>query len=104
MIEYIFTAFIYLAYLAFAGKRLLTYMHAFQQEEYDNGRFLAWIFRHKAFDKRMSALLLALGVAWLVLPPPAVNFAIFVTFLLIAYFEKDPRKEAKKKTRFDKPC
>ncbi len=97
MIEHITTAFVLLAYLAFASKRLLTYMHAFQQEEYDNGRFLAWIFRHKVFDTRMSLLLIIIGGASLIVPPLASNFATFAAFLLIAYFEKDPRKEAKKK-------
>jgi UDP-N-acetylmuramoyl-tripeptide--D-alanyl-D-alanine ligase len=60
------------AFIIFAGRRLLTYLHLFQQEEYDNGRFLVWLFRVTAFDRRLSAALIAL-------------------------FEGDPRKTAKKK-------
>ena len=34
----------------FAWRRALTYLHVFQQEEYDGGRFLGWLFR--TFDRR----------------------------------------------------
>jgi len=29
-------------FLVFAARRLLTYLHIFQQEEYDGPRFLRW--------------------------------------------------------------
>ena len=43
-------------FAVFALRRLLTYLHLFQQEEYDNRRFLAWIVRNVAFDRRFNDL------------------------------------------------
>ena len=33
------------AYLVFVWRRLTTYLHIFQQEEYDPVRFVRWLFR-----------------------------------------------------------
>ena len=87
------------AAIVLATRRLLRYLHIFQQEEYDGRRFANWLFAEAAFDKRLSAALLLLIVAarsmnigWVVL-----NFAIAVAFFAFAATEADPRKEAKKK-------
>lgn len=88
---------VFLAYLAFAGKRLMTYMHVLQQEEYDNKRLKAWIFKNKVIDKRLSFALLVTGVSWFFIPEFFINFLVFMFFVIIAYLEKDPRKNSKKK-------
>jgi UDP-N-acetylmuramoyl-tripeptide--D-alanyl-D-alanine ligase len=89
------------AFIIFAGRRLLTYLHLFQQEEYDNGRFLVWLFRVTAFDRRLSAALIALGVVQLLVPIVLPGW-LFPTLtgmacIAVAAFEGDPRKTAKKK-------
>ncbi len=93
--------------LAFAGfvfftfRRLPRYLHIFQQEEYDTRRFIPWLLRTRAFDKRVSAVLAVAGLTALVLPEgmrPWLNgilpAAIFAGFSLL---EPDPKQEAKKK-------
>ena len=48
-----------IGFIVFAARRLLTYLHLFQQEEYDNRRFVAWLWRERGFDRRLSVVLLA---------------------------------------------
>lgn len=92
------------AFAAFARKRLLTYLHVFQQEEYDGLRFIKWMARSGAIDKRVTIALALAGFAtpllhgvgglsgdWI-----AAGFAVL--FLLgQSLVEADPRKAAKKK-------
>ena len=87
-----------IAFLAFATKRLMNYLHALQQEDYDNGRLMTWIVRHKVYDSRISQLLIMVsGIAMLTsIPSSILNIIIFLAFILAAYFEKDPRKQSKK--------
>ena len=40
----------FVAFVVFAARRLLTYLHLFQQEEYDNRRFLRWILENRGWD------------------------------------------------------
>ena len=90
-----------LAFAGFAGRRLLTYLHLFQQEEYDGWRFLFWLVQSRAWDRRLSIALLAIGAVAL-LPPlgfvPAWLFgaAAGVAVAVAIPFERDPRKGAKK--------
>ncbi|HVC55941.1 MAG TPA: UDP-N-acetylmuramoyl-tripeptide--D-alanyl-D-alanine ligase [Stellaceae bacterium] len=89
-------------FLGFAARRLLTYLHLFQQEEYDGRRFLAWLVRSGAWDRRLSLALIAIGVAQLLLRgrlAVAWPFAVLtaVACLGIAALERDPRKTAKKR-------
>ncbi len=86
------------AFLSFAVKRMMNYLHALQQDDYDNGRLMAWVFRNKVFDTRVSAVLVILSVVALVqsIPQDFLHIAIFLTFIIAAYFEKDARKNAKK--------
>jgi UDP-N-acetylmuramoyl-tripeptide--D-alanyl-D-alanine ligase len=88
-------------FAVFAARRLLTYLHLFQQEEYDNVRFLQWLMKNQAFDRRLSVVLIALGAVEL-LVPIALPPWLFATMtgaacLAIAAFEGDPRRTAKKK-------
>src|SRR5262249_22527327 len=83
----------------FAARRLLTYLHLFQQEEYDNARFLAWLAGNRAFDRRLSLVLIALGAAqFFVMALPAAGFAGLAgaACLVVASIERDPRRTAKK--------
>jgi len=80
-------------------KRLLTYLHIFQQEEYDSERFLAWIARTWAIDRRMTLVLLALFALSLAYPAPPILVAAFmaVALAVAALREPDPRRVGKKK-------
>ncbi len=85
----------------FAYRRLLTYLHIFQQEEYDGGRFLHWLWESKAFDRKISIGALGAGGIALALGQQSINFAaaIILAGVFVAGFliESDPRKSAKKK-------
>jgi UDP-N-acetylmuramoyl-tripeptide--D-alanyl-D-alanine ligase len=91
-----------LGFGVFARRRLLTYLHLFQQEEYDNRRFLAWLVTNRAWDQRLS---LALLIVWLmqVLPPhQTVPNWVFgglagAVCVVVTVFERDPRRTAKKR-------
>lgn len=93
--------FALLGFAVFAARRLLTYLHLFQQEEYDNRRFLRWIGENHGWDRRLSLVLLALFAAQLILMA-LVPDAVFVALAGLALFgaaaiERDPRRTAKKK-------
>jgi UDP-N-acetylmuramoyl-tripeptide--D-alanyl-D-alanine ligase len=89
------------AFIIFAGRRLLTYLHLFQQEEYDSGRFLLWLVKSQAFDRRLSVALIALGLVQLLAPVtlPGWLFPALAgtACLAAAAFERDPRKTGKKR-------
>jgi len=91
-----------LAFLIFAARRLLTYLHLFQQEEYDSVRFLRWLVRNMTIDRRLSILLAGTGVAQFFAPAKEVPQWAFLVLaglacLGIAALERDPRKSAKKR-------
>jgi UDP-N-acetylmuramoyl-tripeptide--D-alanyl-D-alanine ligase len=88
--------------VAFAGRRLLSYLRYFQQEEYNQRRFVAWIKRHNAVDTRGTiALVVSLMVGLLF----AVPWAIFLSTALCCaallavsfFYEEDPRRSGKLK-------
>lgn len=97
MIETTIIFFIYLTYVILAAKRLLTYMHVLQQEDYSGARLMGWIGRYKAFDKRLSTVLLVLTAASFYLPNFITGFLVFLGFCITIYLEKDPRKSVKKR-------
>ncbi len=88
-----------LAFLAFTFRRLLTYLHIYQQEEYDSARFLRWLVARRSFDTRASYLLFIIGSLrfWIVLADWIVLSSAIAVFLVLAFIEKDPRKASKKK-------
>jgi len=93
------------AFLGFALRRLRRYLHIYQQEEYDSGRFLRWLFRSFAFDKRVALAIVIVGVAIGLTgsTAPAVwQGALAGVFILAAALENDPRKHAKKKLAMTK--
>ncbi|MFZ2007079.1 MAG: UDP-N-acetylmuramoyl-tripeptide--D-alanyl-D-alanine ligase [Stellaceae bacterium] len=92
--------FAFFGFALFALRRLLTFLHLFQQEEYDNSRFLAWVVRNRAFDQRLSFALFAIWLMQLALQAvPAWAFGALagVAAFGVAAFERDPRKTAKKR-------
>jgi len=93
------TVFIYFAYVAFAARRLLVYLHAYQQEEYDGLRLVRWMARYGVFDKWVSLIMIGAGAAWLLAGdmPLIANIIVFGGFALGLARDKDPRRHAKKK-------
>lgn len=87
------------AFLAFAVRRCLTWLHIFQQEEYDGPRFLRWMAAARAFDKRATLPLLACWGAALAAPEaaPYAKWAAGLVLLAVAAVEDNPLKAAKKK-------
>jgi len=108
VIPYAMLSIFLLSFLAFAARRLLTYLHLFQQEEYDDLRFLRWLVKSRAFDRRLSLGLLALLGLLLLWPWTGLLTLIWVAAaffapllasaacLAAAVSERDPRKTAKK--------
>lgn len=92
--------FCIIAFAFFAARRLLTYLHLFQQEEYDNRRFLRWLVTSLAFDRRLSMALIAMFAAQLAADGEfAAGFVGLagVALITVAVFEADPRHDAKKR-------
>ena len=91
--------FLLVAFLLFALRRLLTYLHIYQQEEYDSLRFIRWLLRSRSFDLRASLLILIVGglqIAISLSPAIGAGF-IGATLLAVAFFERDPRAASKKR-------
>jgi UDP-N-acetylmuramoyl-tripeptide--D-alanyl-D-alanine ligase len=97
----VISALALVGFVPFAARRLLTYLHLFQQEEYDSGRFARWIIANRAWDRRLSLVLLALFAVQLI----AVRWAPLgwlvpvlagAACLGAAAIEHDPRRRAKK--------
>ena len=91
--------FVALAFLAFAGRRLLTYLHIYQQEEYDSRRFLRWLIARRAFDRRATLPMLVIGALEFmrVVPGWILGILAVAAFLGVGFIEKDPRSVGKKK-------
>jgi UDP-N-acetylmuramoyl-tripeptide--D-alanyl-D-alanine ligase len=87
------------AALVFGARRLLRYLHIFQQEEYDASRFLNWLVSSLVFDKKLTAALILLILLAMTtsVGAPLLNAALGLAFALSAAFEADPRADAKKK-------
>jgi UDP-N-acetylmuramoyl-tripeptide--D-alanyl-D-alanine ligase len=98
--------FMLIGFVTFAARRLLTYLHLFQQEEYDGRRFLRWLVESGAWDRRLSLALVglfvlqaAIGPLWILafyLSPLLSPLLLGLAFLAAAWCEGDPRKTAKK--------
>ncbi len=88
----------FIAFIAFAGKRLMNYLHALQQDDYDNTRLKNWIISNKVFDTRVSLLLIIITAisAFTSFGNFMLNIGTLLIFIFAAYFEKDPRKSSKK--------
>ncbi|NND64596.1 MAG: UDP-N-acetylmuramoyl-tripeptide--D-alanyl-D-alanine ligase [Gammaproteobacteria bacterium] len=80
--------------------RLQTYLHYFQQEQYNDRRFFNWWYHTRSFDRRVSLVLVIVSVAVMPLgeyfPRIALFAALGLIFGLFAWREIDPKKSAKK--------
>lgn len=87
------------AYGFFAYRRLLTYLHIFQQEEYTNDRFLAWLRDRRAYDRRATVAIAAGTAASLLAGGMAAAVALVLAapvLAVVGFIEADPRKVGKK--------
>lgn len=87
-----------IAFVAFAAKRMMNYLHALQQDDYDNQRLISWIFRNKVLDSRVTTFLIIMtgfSIAS-VASQMIINIIVFLGFIFAAYFEKDPQNHSKK--------
>ena len=86
-------------YTVFCLRRLITYLHIFQQEEYDSNRFIRWIVKSTAFDRRATVLLVGVSAALAahLLSVPIAYVLVCLLFVALAYFEDDPRSSGKKR-------
>ena len=89
------------AFAFFCARRVLRYLHIFQQDEYDASRFLPWLANTASFDKRVSAALVLFGIMTYITKDVALGLAetglIAALFAIAGLRESDPRKAAKKK-------
>lgn len=79
----------------FVGRRLATYLHTFQQEEYDALRFAAWWFEKRAFD-RWASLGLLIAIPFAFFQPAAGALAAIIWLFWRGRHEPDTSKNAKK--------
>jgi UDP-N-acetylmuramoyl-tripeptide--D-alanyl-D-alanine ligase len=93
------TLFLVAAFAFFAGRRLARFLHIFQQDEYDATRFVPWLIRTLAFDRRMTAcyVVVTLGAAAAHAPAAIATLLQAAVLLGVGWREPDPRREAKKK-------
>ncbi len=87
-----------IVFLLFAARRLLTYLHIYQQEEYDSLRFIRWLVAQRSFDKRATLGIFVIGLAQMFGGFSGRLAAILaaIVLLLVALVEKDPRFAGKK--------
>ena len=90
---------LFLAFLLFSLRRLMTYLHIYQQEEYQPLRFLRWMVKSRSFDKRASLVIWLFGALerTIQLAPEIGAGFVIASLLAIAWFEKDPRAASKKR-------
>jgi UDP-N-acetylmuramoyl-tripeptide--D-alanyl-D-alanine ligase len=93
--------FAIVGYSCFSYKRLLRYLHIFQQESYNECRFLSWLIGTRSIDRYVSLslyfLIIGLTLSDRLSVQTVIESVVAIVFLVFAFFELDPRKEAKKK-------
>lgn len=95
-------ALVVTCFLIFALRRLLNYLHMLQQDDYERSRFLRWLVSNRAFDQRLSGLLIIVLVAFWVTGVFGVSvnnqapWVLSCAFLIFAYQEPNPLRGAKK--------
>ncbi len=82
----------------FSYRRLLSYLHILQQDDYNNKRFISWLISSKSFDKYLSLVLVLLAVVFYTAGfKTEATAAAAIVFLGFAFIQNDPTKKAKKK-------
>lgn len=94
--------YIYILFLGIIGlKRLFTYLHILQQDDYNSKRFLYWFFKNKAYDRYMtSVIFICITINWICGVDPDHFILKSIALIVVTYFsfkEKLPFLEAKKK-------
>jgi len=92
--------FLAIAFGYFAWHRILTYLHIFQQDDYDSSRFLDWVIKRRAFDRKASLCIIVLAFPALLMPndfAPLFEMIAALAVAVIAWSEPDPRVVGKKK-------
>ena len=82
----------------------MTYLHIYQQEEYQPIRFLRWLWNSHSFDRKVSIVILIAGFLELFihLAYAIAAACVVVACLVVAAMEKDPRKASKKRLSMTK--
>lgn len=84
------------AFCAFAARRLLSYLHIYQQEDYDPQRLVRWMRLTSAIDKKLSLGLITLTALSFFMSAPLISIVLILLFGFFAYYEKNPLTQAKK--------
>jgi UDP-N-acetylmuramoyl-tripeptide--D-alanyl-D-alanine ligase len=79
------------AFCWFAYRRLQTYLHIYQQEEYDSPRFIRWLLTRYSFDRKLSFVILVIGCVELANALSAWTANLLIVFALLAFFLLEPR-------------
>lgn len=91
-------SFFIIAALVFSAKRHLRFLRFLQQEAYIPGRFLTWVIKSHAFDKRGAAVLAAAAIIFQF--SPALAYALGGCSLLAIFAaEENPTKRGKLKLK-----
>jgi len=90
-----------IGFTIFGYRRLLRYLHMLQQDDYNNNRFLNWMFTSRSIDKKLSLVVLGLGVLAFIFRNSDNSYLFIGAFGLVllgwSFLETDPREAAKKK-------
>ncbi|MBX2855496.1 MAG: UDP-N-acetylmuramoyl-tripeptide--D-alanyl-D-alanine ligase [Rhodobacteraceae bacterium] len=94
---------LFVPYGLFAYRRMLRYLHIYQQEEYDSTRFAPWLISTGSIDRKLTAMLALVAIGWFVAGEGLSGWIwialIVLCFLGVAMAEPDPRGAAKKPLR-----
>lgn len=86
-----------LSYVYFCRIRLKSYLHIFQQEEYDNARFLGWLCRSFSFDRSASLAICAIWALRLLVAKAAIPLTVSVALLFLVIAERERRYQGNAK-------
>ena len=79
------------AFIWFAYRRLQTYLHIYQQEEYDSPRFIRWLLTSYSFDKKLSFVILVIGCLEFASLLSVWTASLLIALALWAFFLLEPR-------------
>ncbi|MFQ5347603.1 MAG: Mur ligase family protein [Rhodothalassiaceae bacterium] len=96
-------ALVALALVPFLYLRLKAYLLFFQQEEYDGGRFVRWLTRVRARDRRASLAAGIAGVLAIAVPPDAELLHALADILILAGLGLGMRLSLRPLARAKKP-
>jgi UDP-N-acetylmuramoyl-tripeptide--D-alanyl-D-alanine ligase len=85
------------AFCSFAYRRLQTYLHIYQQEEYEGRRFLRWLVARYSFDKKLTFVIFVVGCIELAIVLSSWAANLLLVLVLAAFFVFEPRFRARAK-------